>query len=65
MNDKDAIERIERELNRALDAARADLDRIEILSAAVCAFARPVPDYEPSFRHIRGHGLKAYQIGLR
>jgi hypothetical protein len=50
-------------LHRALDHARADLDRIEILSAALCAFSKPVPDYEPAFRHIRNMELRAPEIG--
>jgi hypothetical protein len=48
-----AVDRIRREIHRALDHAHAELDRIELLSAALAAFARPVPDYEPGFRHIR------------
>jgi hypothetical protein len=42
---------------------RSDLDRIEILTAALNAFSKPVPDYEPGFRHLRDMNLAAHQIG--
>ena len=43
-----------RELHRALDHVRADLDRVEILGGrARRASAQPIPDYEPDFRHMR------------
>jgi hypothetical protein len=41
---------------------RADLDRVELLTAALSAFGRPVPDYEPGFRHLRNLTLGAHQI---
>ena len=58
-----SIERVRRELHRVLDNTRADLDRIEILTAALSAFARPIPDYEPGFRHLRDLTLGTHQIG--
>ena len=48
-----ATDRMQRELDRAMGALRADLDRVELLTAALSAFSRPVPEYEPSFRHVR------------
>jgi len=57
-----AIERMRRELNRVIDNIRRDLERIEILTAALAAFGRPVPDYEPGFRHVRNLSLIAHQI---
>jgi len=42
---------------------RADLDRIEFLSAALSAFSKPVPEYEPSFRHMHHLALKAHELG--
>jgi hypothetical protein len=54
---------VRRELRRVLDHVRADLDRIEILTAALNAFSKPVPDYEPAFQHINGLALKQHQIG--
>ena len=42
---------------------RADLDRIDILSAALSAFSKPVPDYEPTFQHMRHLTLNAHELG--
>jgi hypothetical protein len=58
-----AIDRVRRELHRVLDNVRADLDRIEILTAALSAFCRPIPDYEPSFQHLRHMTLSAHELG--
>jgi hypothetical protein len=63
MKPESAIDRVRRELRRVLDHVRADLDRIEILTAALNAFNKPVPDYEPAFQHINGLALKQHQIG--
>jgi hypothetical protein len=54
---------MQRELDRAIAALRADLDRVELLTAALSAFGRPVPDYEPSFRHIGRTRLAAHELG--
>ena len=54
-------DRVRRELYRALDDVRADINRIEILAAALIAFSRPVPDYEPGFHHMRH--LAAHELG--
>ena len=56
------IDRIKRDLQRALDAMRADLDRVEILAAALAAFSRPVPDYEPAFRHMQHLALREHEL---
>ncbi len=53
---------MKRELHRLFDNIRGDLDRIEILTAALSAFSRPVPDYEPCFRHLRQSPLTAYEF---
>lgn len=58
-----ATNRIQRELEHAVATLRTDLDRIELLTAALIAFSRPVPDYEPTFRHIRPSELMAHEIG--
>ncbi|HXD44649.1 MAG TPA: hypothetical protein VN655_05890 [Pseudolabrys sp.] len=58
-----ATDRMQRELDRAMAALRADLDRVELLTAALSAFNRPVPDYEPSFHHARRFGLAAHEMG--
>ncbi len=41
---------------RLLGKIRSDLDRVELLMAALSAFAHPIPDYEPGFRHL-GHSI--------
>jgi hypothetical protein len=58
-----ATEPVKRELHRLFCNIRSDLDRVEILSAALGAFCRPVPDYEPRFRHLRQSELTAYELG--
>ena len=63
MKSETAINRVRRELSRVLDDVRADLDRIEILVGAINAFSRPVPDYEPAFRHMNNLALTQHQIG--
>jgi len=59
-----AIERVKRELIRAFDQTRAELDRIEILAAGLAAFNAPVPGYEPTFRHLQQFNLDAHELPL-
>lgn len=47
------VERLKREMHRALDAIDTQLARLEILTAAMAAFSRPVPDYDTGFQHQR------------
>ena len=63
MRTETAIDRVKRELHRVLDHMRADLDRIEILMAALTAFSKPIPDYEPAFQHMRHLTLTAHELG--
>lgn len=63
MRTETAIDRVKRDLHRVLDNVRNDLDRIDILLAALNAFSKPVPDYEPVFRHIRHFALNAHALG--
>lgn len=56
------IERIKKELLRAFDNTRAELDRIEILAAGLAAFNKPVPQYEPTFRHLNHLNLKVHEL---
>ncbi|MDP2411286.1 MAG: hypothetical protein Q8M26_13500 [Pseudolabrys sp.] len=63
MRTEQAIDRVRRELHQALDSMRVDLDRVEILSAALNAFSKPIPDYEPAFRHLRGAELQVHKLG--
>lgn len=60
---ENAPDRLKRELKRAIDALRTDLTRIELLSAALSAFCRPVPEYEPTFRHVHPTGSPAHELG--
>jgi hypothetical protein len=62
MRTDSAIDRVKNELHSSLDTLRFDLDRIEILAAALAAFSRPVPDYEPIFQHMRQE-LNAHELG--
>ena len=62
MRTETARDRVRRELHRVLDHMRADLDRIEILMAALSAFSRPVPDYEPCFRNMHHLMLTAHEL---
>ena len=57
-----AMDRMQRELVRAVEDLRADVDRVELLTAALSAFNRPIPDYEPSFQHVAQPSLGAYEM---
>jgi hypothetical protein len=63
MRTETAIDRVKRDLHCVLDNVRDDLDRIDILSAALSAFSKPVPDYEPTFQHMRHLMLNAHELG--
>ena len=57
-----AIDQVRRELDRAFDRTRVDLDRIEILAAGLAAFSAPIPAYEPKFQHLRRVTVKAQEL---
>lgn len=57
-----AVDQLKRELHQALETIHTELDRVEILSAALEAFNQPVPDYEPNFRHVRHLTTKAVEL---
>jgi hypothetical protein len=57
-----AIEQVKKELHRAFDNTRAELDRIEILAAGLAAFNKPVPGYEPMFRHLPQLNQNTYEL---
>ncbi len=63
MRTESATDGMKRELHRLLDNIRGDLDRIEILTVALNVFSRPVPDYEPHFRHLRQSTRDAHELG--
>lgn len=58
----DAVERVRQELHRAVESVRMELDRIELLTGALDAFSRPVPDYEPRLRHLHQPPLNAFRL---
>jgi hypothetical protein len=49
---KPAEDMIVRNLLEALERLREDLDRVELWTAALGHFQRPVPDYLPSDRNL-------------
>lgn len=57
-----AGDRLKGELQRAVERIRIELDKIEILSMAMAAFSKPVPDYEPGFRHLRHVTASALEL---
>jgi hypothetical protein len=63
MTNMAATERIKRDLDDALDNMRGDVDRVELLAAALSAFSRPVPDYEPRFHHLHRAELSVKEFG--
>ena len=63
MGTETAIDRVKRDLHGALDTMRADLDRVELLAAALSVFSRPIPDYEPRFLHVPHVPLSAHELG--
>ncbi len=57
-----AADRIKRDMSRALDRMRVELDRVEIMATALVAFTKPVPEYEPGFQHLRYASASAFEI---
>ena len=41
------------EMHRAVERIGRELEKLEILAAAMAAFSRPVPEYDTQFRHQR------------
>lgn len=62
MKPDNAIDRVKRDLHDVVDRMHANLDRIEILTAALGAFSKPVPDYEPNFQHMRHLTMRAQEL---
>ncbi len=62
MESEAAISKVRNELFRAFDKTRADLDRIELLAAGLAAFNAPIPDYEPTFHHLRRLNLTVHEL---
>jgi hypothetical protein len=62
MAPENPTDRLKGELSRAVEKLKVDLDRVELLTAALSAFHRPVPDYEPTFRHTQRMDLTAHEL---
>ena len=58
-----AMERLKQDMSGALRNVHAELERVEILAAALYGFSAPIPDYEPTFRHISPAQLNRHQLG--
>ncbi len=50
-----------RKLSDEFQMVRASADRVELLAGVLSAFAKPVPEYDAEFRHVRDR-LPAYEI---
>jgi hypothetical protein len=53
-----AEDMIVRNLIEALERLHEDLDRVELWTAALGCFQRPVPDYQPGDRYLLPAALK-------
>jgi hypothetical protein len=58
-------DRLKGELQRSVERIRVELDKIEILSAAMSAFSQPVASYEPTFVHLRHATASAMELNKR
>ena len=65
MQPENAIDQVKRELQGAIEKMHSELDRVEILSAALNAFCQPVPEYEPRFCHMAHLTANAQELGSR
>jgi hypothetical protein len=59
------MERLRQDLSGALRNVHAELERVEILTAALYGFSAPIPDYEPAFHHISAAQLNEHEIDGR
>jgi len=62
---RQATEMLTMELQTLLGKIKRDFDRVEILTAALAAFNRPVPEYEPVFRHLGQAALREHDLDAR
>ena len=60
-----ASDKLRNNMERVLDNLHAELDRVELLAAALDAFQAPVPEYEPIFRHLPppARELRQHELG--
>jgi hypothetical protein len=59
------MERLRQDLGGALRNVHAELERVEILTAALYGFSAPIPDYEPTFHHISPAQLNQHELDRR
>ena len=64
-NMQPAMERLKQDLGGAFRNVHAELDRIELLTAVLYGFSAPIPDYEPTFRHVSPAQLNQHELGGR
>jgi hypothetical protein len=57
-----AMERLKQDMSGALRSVHAELERVEILAAALYGFSAPIPDYEPTFRHVSPAQLNEHEL---
>jgi hypothetical protein len=57
-----ASDKLRHDLKCTLANVHVELERIDILTAALEAFSRPVPDYEPSFHHLNLRELDRFAL---
>lgn len=62
MGTENVAHRITEELHRTLAKMSVDFDRVEILTAALIGFSRPVPEYEPAFHHLHSTTLREHEL---
>jgi hypothetical protein len=65
MRNEAATETIKGQLHRVLDDLRTDIERVELLTAALDAFSSPVPEYEPKFHHVQRSSRQVKELGRR
>lgn len=62
METESATQRLSQALQATLDSMGHNLDRVELLTAALTGFSRPVPDYEPAFLHLHDAMLREHEL---
>jgi hypothetical protein len=63
MTNAAATDQINRDLHNEIDSMRSNLDRVELLAAALNVLSRPVLDYEPRFHHVHRIPAGAHELG--
>jgi hypothetical protein len=63
METDNATQQLSQALQATLEKMSRDLNRVELLTAALTGFSRPVPDYEPAFLHLHNATLREHELG--